>query len=125
MPSCNQMLPAEDRYNLTFEPPRPPGPSGGRLAFNTLPMPTQPVEVKREPRHYTLDYYFDGMVNFKHRSSWRPCSTWRRAMPATRVEIVGYRSARAAVRWQRAAGTGRTSPGVVRNRWPNCCAVRD
>src|SRR5690349_23848456 len=31
--SCNTMLPAEDRYNLTFEPPRPPGPSRGRLAF--------------------------------------------------------------------------------------------
>ena len=31
--SCNTMLPAEDRYNLTFEPPRPPGPSKGRLAF--------------------------------------------------------------------------------------------
>ena len=28
------MLPAEDRYNLTFEPPRPPGPSKGRLAFD-------------------------------------------------------------------------------------------
>ena len=24
--SCNTLLPAEERYNLTFEPPRPPGP---------------------------------------------------------------------------------------------------
>src|SRR5687767_4567280 len=31
--SCNTILPAEDRFNLTFEPPRPPGPSMGRLAF--------------------------------------------------------------------------------------------
>ena len=32
--ACNTaVLPAEDRYNLTFEPPRPPGPSAGRLAF--------------------------------------------------------------------------------------------
>ena len=32
--SCNTaVLPAEERYNLTFEPPRPPGPSAGRLAF--------------------------------------------------------------------------------------------
>ena len=32
--SCNTMLPAEEQYNLTFEPPRPPGPSKGRLAFD-------------------------------------------------------------------------------------------
>jgi hypothetical protein len=31
--SCSTVLPAEERYNLTFEPPRPPGPSKGRLAF--------------------------------------------------------------------------------------------
>ena len=28
------VLPAEERYNLTFEPPRPPGPAAGRLAFD-------------------------------------------------------------------------------------------
>ena len=90
--SCNQELPAEDRHNLTFEPPRPPGPSGGRLAFNTLPMPTKPVDVKREPRHYTLDFNFDGMVNFKTPFQLAPVLDMARAMPATRVQITGYRS---------------------------------
>jgi hypothetical protein len=90
--SCNQILPAEDRYNLTFDPPRPPGPSGGRLAFNTLPMPAQPVAVKKEPKHYTLDYYFDGMVNFKTPFQLAPVLDMARAMPAARVEIVGFRS---------------------------------
>ena len=38
--SCNTpVLPAEERYNLTFEPPRPPGPSAGRLAFAGAPRP--------------------------------------------------------------------------------------
>jgi hypothetical protein len=91
--SCNQILPAEDRYNLTFEPPRPPGPSAGRLAFNTLPMPTQPAAVKKEPQRFTLDYYFDGMVNFKTPFQLAPVLDMARAMPASRVEIVGYRSA--------------------------------
>jgi hypothetical protein len=91
--SCNEIRPAEDRYNLTFEPPRPPGPSGGRLAFNTLPMPTTPVKVKKEARHYTLDYAFDGMVNFKTPFQLAPVLDMARAMPASRVEIVGYRSA--------------------------------
>ena len=91
--SCNEIRPAEDRYNLTFEPPRPPGPSGGRLAFNTLPMPTAPVEVKKEARHYTLDYAFNGMVSFKTPFQLAPVLDMARAMPASRVEIVGYRSA--------------------------------
>ena len=30
--NCNTLLPAEDRYTIDFNP-RPPGPSGGRLAF--------------------------------------------------------------------------------------------
>ena len=34
--SCSTILPAEDRYNLTFEPPRPPGPSKGRLACSAV-----------------------------------------------------------------------------------------
>src|SRR6476469_8895893 len=40
--SCNTMLPAEERYNLTFEPPRPPGPSKGRLALDNAPQPATP-----------------------------------------------------------------------------------
>ena len=90
--SCNQMLPAEDRYNLTFEPPRPPGPSAGRLAFNTLPMPAEPVAVKKEPKHYTLDYTFDGLVNFKTPFQLAPVLDMAKAMPAARIEIIGYRS---------------------------------
>lgn len=91
--ACNQILPAEERYNLTFEPPRPPGPSGGRLAFNTLPMPAQAGPVKSEPQHYTLNYDFNGLVNFKHPFQLAPALETARAMTAKRVEIVGYRGA--------------------------------
>jgi len=91
--SCNQMLPAEERYNLTFEPPRPPGPSGGKLAFNTLPMPAQAGAVKPDTQHYTLNYDFNGMVNFKHPFQLAPALETARAMHATGVQIVGYRGA--------------------------------
>ena len=91
--SCNQILPAEERYNLTFEPPRPPGPSGGKLAFNTLPMPAQAVQVKAEVQHYTLNYDFNGLVNFKHPFQLAPALETARAMGARRVEIVGHRGA--------------------------------
>jgi hypothetical protein len=91
--SCNQILPAEQRYNLTFEPPRPPGPSGGKLAFNTLPMPAQPAAVKAEIQHYTLNYDFNGLVNFKHPFQLAPALETARAMRARQVQIVGYRGA--------------------------------
>lgn len=91
--SCNTMLPAEDRYNLTFEPPRPPGPSAGRLAFNTLPMPVRPADVTREVRRYSLSYDFDGLVNFKHPFQLTPVFYTAQAMQVRRVEIEGHRGA--------------------------------
>jgi hypothetical protein len=140
--SCNQMLPAEERYNLTFEPPRPPGPSGGKLAFNTLPMPAQPGAVKSETRHYTLNYDFNGLVNFKHPFQLAPALETARAMGATHVEIVGYRGAallsdgtivpeQAGLAQRRAEqvaellrGAGLTSP-VYAVRWVDTAAAPD
>lgn len=88
---CNTMLPAEERYNLTFTPPRPPGPSGGRLAFNTLPMPVKPAAIERRVHEFTLQYDFDGMVNFKHPFQLTPLLDLARALPARRIVIVGHR----------------------------------
>ena len=91
--SCNKMLPAEERYNLTFEAPRPPGPSGGKLAFNTLPMPVKPVAVARELRRFSLAYDFDGGANFKHPFALTPILDLAQAMKASRIEIEGHRGA--------------------------------
>ena len=120
MLSCNQILPAEERYNLTFEPPRPPGPSGGRLAFNTLPMPTQPVAVKKEPQHYTLDYDFDGMVNFKTPVPARARA--RHGQGHAGVARGDHRLSFGArcCRTARCCRRSRTSPGGAPNRWSNC-----
>jgi hypothetical protein len=92
-PSCSTLLPAEERYNLTFEPPRPPGPSGGRLAFNTLPMPVKPVDVTREVRSFSLPYDFNGLINFKHPFQLTPILDLANAMKVSRVEITGHRGA--------------------------------
>ena len=92
-PSCNTLLPAEERYNLTFEPPRPPGPSAGRLAFNTIPMPAKPADVKREAHTVSLQYDFNGLVNFKHPFQLTPVLDLGRAMPAQRIVIIGHRGA--------------------------------
>jgi len=66
--SCNTMLPAEERYNLTFEPPRPPGPSGGRLAFdNAAPPAAAPAPAATAAtREFVVSYPFDALIGFTH-----------------------------------------------------------
>jgi hypothetical protein len=87
--ACNTpVLPAEDRYNLTFEPPRPPGPSAGRLAFAGGPAPAQPAEP---PREFSLRYDFDGLVVFRHAGDLTAIFEAARARRAQRVTITGYR----------------------------------
>jgi hypothetical protein len=87
-PSCNVVLPAEDRYELTFEPPRPPGPSRGRLAFGDPVMRDAAVA-----RDFTLAYEFDAKVAFRHAQILQRILDSARAAKATEVRITGYRSA--------------------------------
>ena len=91
-PSCNTMLPAEDRYNLTFEPPRPPGPSKGRLAFGD-PTPRNAAAGSSANRSFTLQYEFDGMVVFRHAQILQQVLDAANAGHATEVKVTGYRSA--------------------------------
>ena len=86
--SCNVVLPAEDRYELTFEPPRPPGPSRGRLAFGD-PVMREAAAV----REFTLAYEFDGKVAFRHAQILQRMLDTARSVKATGVHIIGYQSA--------------------------------
>lgn len=90
--SCNTMLPAEERYNLPFEPPRPPGPSKGRLAFGdpvTQPAPQQVTTSKS----FELRYEFDSLVMFRHAQPLQQIFEYARQSNATKVQITGYRAA--------------------------------
>ena len=91
--SCNTILPAEDRYNLTFEPPRPPGPSGGRLAFDSGPAPAPRAPDPGTPREFVVSYSFDGLIAFNHAGLLSQVLTFARTVNAKSVEIVGYRGA--------------------------------
>lgn len=93
--SCNQILPAEERYNLTFEPPRPPGPSKGRLAFDNAagPRAPAPAPATDAPKQFVIPYDFDGLVGFNHPRYLRPVLDYALATKSTRVEVVGYRGA--------------------------------
>jgi hypothetical protein len=91
--SCTTMLPAEDRYNLTFEPPRPPGPSLGRLAFDREPAaPASPVTLS-STREFVVTYTFDGLVAFNHAGLLSEILTFARSVNARSIDIVGYRGA--------------------------------
>lgn len=94
--SCNTMLPAEERYNLTFEPPRPPGPSTGRLAFAApaasaaaprTPSPATPV------REFVVQYDFDGMVGFSHPTVLSAVLAHAKQVGARSIDIQGTRGA--------------------------------
>jgi hypothetical protein len=93
--SCNTMLPAEERYNLTFEPPRPPGPSGGRLAFASAgPAAAAPAPAANaSSREFVVSYPFDGMIGFTHAGALGGILNFARTANAREIEIVGYRGA--------------------------------
>jgi hypothetical protein len=91
--SCNTMLPAEDRYELTFEPPRPPGPSLGRLAFGDPAARNGAPGNAALPTAFTLSYEFDGMVAFRHAQTLQRILDAARASPGATLRISGYRSA--------------------------------
>jgi hypothetical protein len=94
-PSCNTILPAEERYNLTFEPPRPPGPSKGRLAFDPGPAAAPRREASPTPavREFVVSYAFDGLVAFNHSGLLGEVRTFVNAINARSIEIAGYRGA--------------------------------
>jgi hypothetical protein len=89
--SCNTILPAEDRFNLTFEPPRPPGPSMGRLAFN---YPDDPKAKPGDgPKDFLIEYDFNGLVVFRHPRSLGAIFDYARDTQAKHIDITGFRGA--------------------------------
>ena len=89
---CRAQLPSDDRYQLPFEPPRPPGPSKGRLAYDYGPPPPPP----RPPftaKTFTVPYDFDGLVGFKTPRFLNPIFDYAQDIGAMRIDITGYRGA--------------------------------
>ncbi len=91
--SCNTMLPAEAKYNLTFEPPRPPGPSKGRLAFDNAPPAPKGAAALPSTKEFVVPYDFDALVGFNHARVLTDILEFARAVNARDIEIVGYRGA--------------------------------
>ena len=90
--SCNEMLPAEDRYVIDFNP-RPPGPSGGRLAFEqpSGDYSTEPVE--QQGPEFLLTFAFDRSIEFRHPMELMKIIDYIRETHASIVRVHGNRGA--------------------------------
>lgn len=91
-PECDEMRPAREGIDLGFEPPRPPGPSRGRLAFDYIPETPSwdpPFEVKQ----FTVPYPYEGMIGFRSVFTMQPAFEYAQGIDASRVEVTGYRGA--------------------------------
>jgi hypothetical protein len=88
---CNVILPAQDRYTVPFAP-RPPGPSGGRLAYQQ-PPPAKEVLVPYQPREFLLYYDFDMLIMGRHAGTLGAIFEYAEAIDARRITVTGYSGA--------------------------------
>jgi len=91
---CNTMLPADDRYSIDFNP-RPPGPSGGRLAFDPVPGAAQqaPAPILAGPQIISLYFDFDKSVSFRHPAVLVGILDTAEQISAKKMLITGVRGA--------------------------------
>ncbi len=92
--NCNTLLPADERYTIDFNP-RPPGPSGGRLAFAPDPAARRAAPPPKVEGPQTLEIYFDfdKSVSFRHPSDLMAVLERARQIGATRGTVTGMRGA--------------------------------
>jgi hypothetical protein len=96
--NCREELPADDRYVVDFNP-RPPGPSGGRLAFAADPSaanaPPRRADAPPATGPQKIDVYFDfdKGVSFRHPAALVSILDAARRNGAKRVRITGVRGA--------------------------------
>ena len=87
--NCDTMLPAEDRYQVDFSP-RPPGPSGGQLAFQRSGPRPQAAETPAGPREFIIGYSFDGKVEGTNASDLSAIVRHAETIGATQIKVIGY-----------------------------------
>lgn len=90
--SCDTRLPAEARYTIDFNP-RPPGPSGGRLAFAGPPPADEKPQPPFQAREFVLNYDFDRGVAFRHPPQIMEIAKYAAAVHAGRLTVRASRGA--------------------------------
>ena len=89
--SCHEFRPDDGKYTVPFAP-RPPGPSGGRLAYQRPPSAPEELKPPYQPRDFELQYDFDMPVMGRHTFVLNNIVGYAEQIHATRVKITGYRA---------------------------------
>jgi hypothetical protein len=113
--SCNTILPAVPEYTIDFNP-RPPGPSGGRLAFapppgvapEQAPAPPPPSG----PRTFTIYFDMDQGIAFRHPGDILAAYNYANQIAARRITVRATRGATLLTNGDRVT----ESPGVAQRR---------
>jgi hypothetical protein len=94
--SCNTMLPAVPEYTIDFNP-RPPGPSGGRLAFAPAPnaapepAPAPAPELPSGPRAFAVYFDVDQGIGFRHPGDVLRAYNYANQIAARRITVRATR----------------------------------
>ena len=91
--NCNTMLPVDERYVVDFNP-RPPGPSGGRLAFDPAPGAPRaepPPPVGRQ--EFDIHFDFDKGISFRHPRFLGQILDTAEKLNPSRMRVTGVRGA--------------------------------
>ena len=89
-PSCDEQLPAEARYTIDFNP-RPPGPSGGRLAFEGADPNRYPSASDLEGPEFLLTFDVDRSIEFRHPLELMRIIDYAKTVSATAIRVHGSR----------------------------------
>lgn len=96
--SCNTMLPAVQEYTIDFNP-RPPGPSGGRLAFapsansasSPAPAPAPAPAPPSGPRTFTIYFDVDQGIAVRHPGDVLAVYNYANQISADRITVRATR----------------------------------
>jgi hypothetical protein len=90
--TCNVIRPAVPQFTVPFAP-RPPGPSGGRLAFDPPPPSTAELKPPFGARSFELYYDVDMLIMGRHASQLTDIFNYAQKIPGARLTVAAFRGA--------------------------------
>ena len=91
-PECDELRMVRTGVDISFAPPRPPGPSAGRLAYDTFDPEPDP-EPPFNPKSFDVRFPFDELVTFSRASTLLDITAYADLTHAHTVEVTARRGA--------------------------------
>jgi hypothetical protein len=86
--NCSTILPAEDQYQIDFNP-RPPGPSVGRYALPPAQRQRRAPAPVVQRQEFQMQFEFDGRVKARNAGDLNRIFNYVQAAKASKISIVG------------------------------------